>query len=1558
VKLYPVHLCTAEADLKLVVHREVDRLRGWWEYDTDLFDGATIARLTAQLETLASAGAVATELPFSDLPILTEADSRRLLVDWNATAHRHASDSTLQELFELQVERTPSAVALLVGDEQLTYAELNERANRIAHFLVRHGVGPEVRVGLCVERSPSGIAGLLAILKAGGAYVPIDPQHPSERTRFVLEDAAPSLILTDHPLAVSPSDPVRTIHLDRDWDAISLEPTHNPAVDVAADNLAYVMYTSGSTGRPKGIAMTHRPVVNMIKWHLATHVVGVPMLQFASLSFDVSNHEMFATWSAGGLLVVVPEPVRRDVPQLITLIRTRRVEKAILPVALLQQIAEATRTESNLPASLREIVATGEQLVITPAGREFFRRLETCVLRNHYGPSECHVVSAFTLEGPPDTWPALPPVGKPIMNMRLYVLDPDMRPVPVGVFGEVYVGGAGLARGYHRRPGLTAERFLPDPFGPDIGSRLYRTGDNAKWRPDGTLEFAGRLDRQVKLRGYRVELGEVEVVLRHHDAIQECAVTLREDAPGDRRLIAYVVPKTAGIRAASAAERVRQWQAVWDETYSEAHSGVSTIIESTVGWNSSYTGEPIPPAAMREWVDATVEQLRSFPHRSVLEIGCGTGLILSRLAPMSERYRGSDISGAVIAKLTDQISERRMPQLALERRAADDFTGISAASADLVILNSVVQCFPGVDYLLRVLAEAIQATVPGGVIFVGDVPNLRLLPAFHLSVLLSKAPDGMLVPELRRRLQRRLAEEEELAIDPALFEALPAHFGRLASVEIRLKRGRHATEMNRFRYDVVLRVRRENDEGAPVAGIRDAPAPEILDWVADGLTMSGVIERLQSATADGLRVTRVPNTRVWGPVRMLGLLQSREGGPRTAGELKAAAELSSGDVDPEVWWALEDRMPYQVAVSWSQSGEADRYDVSLIHRRARVGNGVVESPDRMPPRPPQPWAAYTNDPLQGDVARRLVPALRKHLGERLPDYMLPAGFVLLDRLPLNPNGKVDTAALPAPFAARPELTVDYVAPQTPTEQVLAAIWSEVLRVEEVGTNDNFFELGGHSLLAMQMLSRVRESLFVDMTIRQLFEAPTVADMATRLDVTRWSDGARLLVPPLRPGARPSHAPLSFMQEAIWRHDLELGRSARYTHAFAFQLRGALHAEALSRALTEVASRQETLRTAFPTREGRPVQTLAPAEVIAVATEDIAALSSSERAAAVARAIEAEQHRVFDSSQAPLLHGRLLRVSLSEHLFLLSAHQLLIDGWSLQLFVRELSLLYGATLAGRPSPLPELPIQQVDYAIWQRQWIEAGGLYERQRRYWAERLSGAVATELRTDRPRPPETMPRLGRFHRFLWPVALYSSVLHLSRQEGVTPFMTLLAAFEALMVGYTDVTDLTIASSVANRPRPELEDLIGLFANVLVLRTDVSDDPSFYALMSRVREATVAANANQDVPMEFVLRHRGLGGTLEHRPKVFFGFLNTPIYSLELPGIEVERLALDDIPAGCDLALSLMPWEGGLFGAAMFDKDLFDAATIEQLVGRYRTLLESAIANPEQRLSQLVRAI
>jgi amino acid adenylation domain-containing protein len=527
-------------DLEVGLSETMEGLKCVFVYNTDLFDSATIKRMAGHYQRILEEIVADPDQRLSELPLLTDAERHELLVEWNNTEADYPKEKCIHDLFEEQVERTPDKTAVSFENKSLTYLELNEKANQLAHYLSRQGVGPEVLVGICMERSLDMIIGILGILKAGGAYVPLDPQHPEKRISFMLEDVKPSVLLTQKSLVETLSGHgTRLVCLDTEWTAISKENRGKHASSIGSDDLAYVIYTSGSTGEPKGVMIRHRSVCNHLSWRKTYFPLNESdrLLHTASFSFDDSVWEFFEPLTTGAQLIVARTGAHNDCTYLIKLIIDKQITSVCFVPSLLQAILEQPDIEKC--TSLRRVTTGGEVLSVKVQQR-FFDCLNAC-LYNGYGPTEATIGSTYYACRRVANLKVIP-IGRPIANTQIFLLNSLLEPVPVGVPGDLYIGGDGLARGYLNRPELTAEKFIPNPFSEEPEARLYKTGDLARYLPDGNIEFLGRSDHQVKIRGFRIELGEIEAVLGQHPVVRKSVIVAREDNPGDRRLVAYIVP--------------------------------------------------------------------------------------------------------------------------------------------------------------------------------------------------------------------------------------------------------------------------------------------------------------------------------------------------------------------------------------------------------------------------------------------------------------------------------------------------------------------------------------------------------------------------------------------------------------------------------------------------------------------------------------------------------------------------------------------------------------------------------------------------------------------------------------------------------------------------------------------------------------------------------------------------------------------------------------------------------------------------------------------------------
>ncbi|MEA2692171.1 MAG: hypothetical protein QOJ16_1558, partial [Acidobacteriota bacterium] len=1120
----------AKFDLTLGLREAGEVLTGVLEYDRDLFEAVTAARIVSHFETLLAGALADPRLGLAELPLLSAAERQQARVEWNEPRVDYPDHGLLPGLLAAVAARRPDAVALCFAGEQVSHGELAARAGGIARHLRALGLAPESRVGIAVERSPAMVAALLGVWEAGGAYLPLDPALPAERLSYMLADAGVAAILADRGTAAAlpalPGITVPLLAIEDLWAGEPEGPVHAP-FPLVPEQAAYLLYTSGSTGKPKGVAVSHAALGNRIRYVEAAEVAAADrFLHKTTLLFDASIGEIFSPLLAGATMVLAVPGEERDPSRLIALVEREEVTLASFTASMLAALLEERSLERC--RGLRAVF-TGAEVVPPELATRFYAQ-SPADLYNRYGPTETtiSVLAWHCLRG--ESGRALP-IGRPIARTEAYVLDFEGAALPAGVAGELCLGGPCLARGYHDRPDLTAEKFVPHPSPAAPGERLYRTGDLARFRLDGAVEFLGRIDSQVKIRGLRIELGEIEAGIAEHPAVERAVVVDRDEEGTGKRLVAYYVQR-----------------------------------------------------------------------------------------------------------------------------------------------------------------------------------------------------QGMAV----------------------------------------------------------------------------------------------------------------------GPRELAGLLR-----------------------------------------------------------------------------------------------------------EKMPDYMVPSAWGVLDALPLTVTGKVDRRALPEPEQL--EAAEEGEAARGPVEELLAGIWADLLDVRQVRRRDSFFGLGGHSLLATQVISRVRESLAVELPLRALFQAPTLAGFAAAIESARRETGpsSAPAIVAILPASRPRSAfPLSFAQERLWFLDQLLPGSALYNIPGAMRFSGRLVPALLRGALAGVVDRHEALRTTFAAVEDGAVQRIAPAGAVAATAlpeVDLRGLQAfgDRSEAELARLAAAEARRPFNLTAGPLLRVTLVRIGDEDNVVLFTLHHIVGDGWSMGIFVRELAAFYGALAAGESPTLPALPIQYADFALWQREWLP--GVLPEEVAWWRERLAGAPAVlELPTDRPRPAVQRYRGGQLP-FKLPAEPSAEIERLSRRLGATPFMLLLAAFATLLGRSSGQDEVVVGSPIANRNRAETEGLIGLFVNTLALRAGLADDPSFAALLARVREGTLAAYAHQDLPFEKLVEALQPERSLAHSPlfQVFLILQNTPQGRLRLPDLDVEPVPVEAGAAKFDLTLALGSSAAGLTGAWEYDRDLFDEVTVARMAGWFASLLAALAADP-----------
>ncbi|NKZ05444.1 non-ribosomal peptide synthetase [Actinomadura latina] len=1492
-------------------------------YRKDAFTGAEAERVTDRYLGVLHQLADDPAAPCHRLDLLVPEEHAGLRRAWEEARHP-VPELTVAELLAERAAEQPEDLALVsFPDVRLTYGELNAEVNRLARLLIANGAGPERVVALALPRSAQMVVALFAVLRTGAAYLPLELDYPADRLDYMLKDAAPACLVSHSVIAAGLAFAGPTLALDDPGTARALadlpgtDPAPGELGDFAPgtpgrlDHPAYVIYTSGSTGRPKGVVTPYRGLTNMQFNHRAN--IFDPVVASAgrrlriahtvSFSFDMSWEELL--WLIEGHEVhVCDEDLRRDAEALTAYLRRHRIDVINVTPTYAQQLLDEGLLDGGHRPPL--VLLGGEAVPASVWDR--LARADGVLGYNLYGPTEYTI---NTLGGGTED-SATPTVGRPIWNTRGYVLDGWLRPVPPGAPGELYIAGDGLARGYLGRADLTAERFVADPFrtDPSAGGRMYRTGDLVRVREDGNIDFLGRTDDQVKIRGYRVEPAEIETALAAEPGVGQAAVVAAgTGVPGVQRLLGYIVPD--GTREGAADEQLAEWRQIYDAEYTEVGTVVRT--EEFAGWDSSYDGSPIPLDDMREWRETTVERIQALRPRRVLEIGVGAGLLLTRLAPESEEYWGTDFSEPVISKLRHDLGPDSPVRLSC--RPAHDTAGLPEEYFDTIVINSVVQYFPGATYLQDVIAKAMRLLAPGGTLFIGDVRDLRTVRHLHTAIQLGRGTGDL------DAIERAVRREKELLLDPAFFTALDGP----ARVDVLTKRGTHHNELTRHRYDAVL-----HKDAPPAPPTRNTPWTTLDDFV--DLRRVVVMEaritttrRRSTGEGGAVRVWGIPDPRVSGEVAALRVL--RDGG--SADEARRALAAPPEGIEPETLYAL---FPDVVL---TPSERAGCYD-------AVFGGGAA----CLPAEPGRAPASYANDPVAARDHGVLAARVREGLKARLPGYMVPSAIMTLDALPLTVNGKLDRRALPDPGRDAPRRAGR--PPRTPVERLLCTLFTEVLDAPGAGIDDDFFDLGGHSLLATRLVGRARAVLGAELAIRDLFEAPTVAELAARV---HRDAGARPR-PALEPRERPARIPLSSAQRRLWLLDQLLreddGPRGAYHLPLAVRLRGDLDLAALEAAIGDVAARHESLRTVFPEHDGTPYQRILGPEEARPALE-VAACPPEDVIA-----------RPFDLAEDVPLRVAVFPEGEREHLLLAVFHHIAFDEWSFGPFARDVAEAYAARLDGRAPAWEPPPVQYADHALWQRELLgdplDPGSVHARQLDHWARTLAGLPEEiPLPVDRPRPGTVGQRGGTLAADL-PPGLVRRLRGVARDGGASMFMVCQAAVAALLHRTGAGDDIPLGGPVAGRTEEAARDLVGFFVNTLVLRADVSGDPAFAELLARVRDADLAGLANQDLPFEAVveaLRPRRVPG---RNPlfQVMVGYENQGAGDVRFPGLEQREALFGPGAAKFDLDFIFREAAGGLRLVVDYSADLFDPATIDALAAGLIRLLEAVADDPGVRVGAL----
>ena len=1043
---------------------------------------------------------------------ISPAQPALLPADGEARPPGRPSGKTLGALWTGAAARFADRVALRADGVALTYRELDVRARALAASLSRGGVGPGEICGLYLERSLDCAVSMLAVTLAGAAWLPLDPGYPAVRLRAMAKDARIRHLIGDRDTAGLGLDPPPRIHEPKPADAVDLRVCDCGGTSAAqamslATDLAYVIYTSGSTGRPKGIEITHEGLVAFLESMAALLPPAslAQVLSVSSPSFDISLLDLFLPFAHGGSVILATRAEAGDGRLLAARLDAER-----------PSLLQAT------PATWRMLLAAGWQghrgltllsgaEAIAPAmARDLMARADA--VWNLYGPTETTVWATAARLTQQDVDAGTIPIGRPLAHVSTLILDEDGGPVPRGGVGELYLLGPSLSRGYLAQPGLTAERFVTLP-----GGRAYRTGDRVSQRSDGQLAFHGRVDHQIKINSVRIEPAEVEAVLRGHPGVRDAVVAAKALGDGAPRLVAYVVPEVFDPGRRRRHRLAEHWRDIWSRAYDQVRGGLRDPTFNTAGLHSSYDGRPIAEPALREMVEQSCARIRALGPKRILDLGCGSGLLLFRLAPECERYVAVDFSPEAIADLECETARLGLTGVRLLEQAIHEDSGIAAESFDVVLLNTVIQYFPDVDYLAAALDNALRALRPGGTVFVGDVRDLGSLDAFHAAVARARAKGDADLDSLRAELGRVAERETELAFDPGWFEAYAAARPEVTAVEVALKEGSFRNELVDYRYDVVLRK----------GGTPERPAPDLVHVCeASRPSLAALWRRLEESPLHTVLIKDLLNARRREAFALLQSLRAEDDR-----ESDRIPDLARGlEVDPNDLVRDARRCGYRTVLLPDPAGSSAHFAALLL----RDGPGVTLWSHRPPDDPTRQTPPRLSNELQQSLAApshdhaALIDELQGRAASHLPGPMCPTHYVVLRELPLTPSRKLDRRALPAPCSGRPRLRQAFVAPRDALELQLAGLFGKALGVSPVGVRDGFLDLGGDSLATVELLLSIEEALGVGIEMARFLERPTVEGLASLINERRDFRPASALVTLRADGAGP---PLFFIHGA-------------------------------------------------------------------------------------------------------------------------------------------------------------------------------------------------------------------------------------------------------------------------------------------------------------------------------------------------------------------------------------------------------------------------------------------
>jgi amino acid adenylation domain-containing protein len=1592
-----------------------ERFRFVLLYDRRLFEDAAILRMLGHLQTLLDAMAADPQQRLSALPLLTDAERQQVLVSFNETKRAYPRHESVHRLFEAQARSTPDATALLFEGQTLSYQALNRKANQVARFLRRRGVGRGAFVGICVERSLEMVVAMLGILKAGGAYVALDPAYPRERLAFLLADIRPPLVLTQKGLAARlPETESEIVCLDDDRSAIPHESIDSLDGDIGADDLAYVIYTSGSTGVPKGACIPHRGIVRLVKnTNYVTLDADEVVLQFAPISFDASTFEIWGALLNGGRLVIFP-PNRPSLEQLGDAIRDHGITTLWLTAALFQHMVEQCLESLR---GVRQLLAGGDVLSVA-AARKVLQELPACRLINGYGPTEnttftcCHSVTALS-----DGCSSIP-IGRPVANTTAYVLDPELRPVPVGVPGALWTGGDGIALNYLNHPKLTAERFLPDPFSKQPGARMYHTGDRVRWLPDGTLEFLGRLDQQMKIRGFRVEPGEIEAVLATYQSVGEAVVVARGDTPAERRLVAYATPrKDSGLAADDLMRFLRQKLPDY-----MVPAAVVLMPALPLNANGKVDRQALPdlehdrqqahylaPRTITEEITAAIwadvlklEAVGVQGH--FFELGGDSLSAMSTVARLRRAFQ-VDVPVSllfeqpVLANLSDHIDRLRAGVRSIERppvravprdrplplsfyqervwrhcQAASDpmqfRTQINVKLRGPLHIAAFEQTFAELFRRHEPLRTTFETREGKPVQIIGPVPPMTL-----------RMIDLHGRPDVDDILERHVRDDAQCPFDLARGPLLRATLLRLDDQNHRL-----VLSIHHLIYDGSIREILFREMSVLYdAFCRDEPSPlpklavqygDFAAWQQRWLSADSNLFQRQLAYWQN-QLKDVPHLRL--PFERTGSLEKTGSASYDVGEAyQRTSSLPEGCIGRlDALARREGVTAFMIALAafkallYRCTGQEDilvgTYVVDRTHPELEGVVGLKANQLALRTR-------LSGNPTFQELLRRVRQTMMEaYAHQDIPFTELIETFQARGQSPPSIEAIIDFVRMPKPWVSFSGLSSELAVSSVKTKP-----WGFTVIISQ--RSDEHMRVGTGFDIDRYDPDRVRQILaaYADL-LQQAIDSPElrlsnlrvsfdqaaeIVDLADKPTPSAHRDstgaeGMSTLPPAIPRASRDRPVPLSLFQEWIWDNCRRAGPSAAFRGLLWFRIKGPLDIQSLERSLQELLRRHEILRTTLVETAQGTMQMVGSPEAVPMAVIDLS--GHVDINAAMARVMDDEARRLIDLTREPPLRATLIRRGAESHRLLLAVHHIAYDSNLSDVFFREWGALYDAFRRGERSPLAEPSLQYADFVIWQRRLLENVESVSEHVDYWKKQLADAPPLPQlpwrRVTEPAEPPDVQSSRRTLMLLLPDRL-EQLKALARRAGSTPYMILLAAFQALLCRMTGQNDLIVGSYFAYRNQPEFEGVLGFRTNLVLLRTNLTGDPTFLELLQRVRAANLAAAAHQDVP--FTELSRALDGAGSAIPPVQVMFQHTKFnrWPLSLAGARVGRLQVARLamPSGFSLTVAERTRQR-MMVIASFDANLYEPARVGGMLEEFRALLERILDGPTRRLSELLAA-